>query len=404
MGRERLLVATIVGATLFGFYLPSALGSVISRPLGIVSIAGTCLFLAAMWVLSDRPAPPINVVCALSIALLLAVFTVTSPFEAMAPGVTMLYLAQVLLFLLNLRHLRSPAVERVFAVTSAASLMLGYALALNVGVVDRVMLQWYQAFYPELLGNMIVLSNKPVLTFATHSMAGFMIYLLFYMHLRAWTSRRGWWRLGAASGFLGLLVLLQSTTGQAFAAIAGLQLLWLVRFVPAHLRTLAVVALLVAGYGVFVARGTDVEALAARVSEAVVGDRVRGLFSRYAADGLLASSINYLSDKPFTPIGLAATDTLYLGDSGVVVNALRGSVPLLVAVYGALWLFLRANLADGRTAAWIWFCTTLFEIAFTPLQYFRFVAFVPFLVVYLNSVMTPAASAPAVLGGQPAPG
>jgi hypothetical protein len=95
---------------------------------------------------------------------------------------------------------------------------------------------------------------------------------------------------------------------------------------------------------------------------------------------------------------------LYLGDSGVVVNALRGSVPLLIAVYGGLWLFLVSNLADRRTAAWIWFCTVLFEIGFTPLQYFRFVAFVPFLVVYLNTATATGRSAPADLGGQRAPG
>ena len=404
MTRERVLVATIVVATVFAFYLPSSVSAVISRPLGVLSIAGTCVLLAVIWAASERRTPMLNVAAALGVGLLLAFFTVTSPFEAIAPGVTMLYLALMLLFLLDLRQLRTRTVERAFVVITLVSLGLGYALALNVQVADRLLVQWYGAFYPELLGNMVVLDDKPVLTFATHSMAGFMIYLFFFMHLRAWEARGNWWRLGAAVAFVGLLALLRSTTGQAFAAVAGLQLLGLVRFVPARLRTLAVVALLVAGYGVFVARGTDVEALAARVSEAVVGDRVRGLFSRYATDGLLASSINYLSDSPFTPIGLGATDTLYLGDSGVVVNALRGSVPLLLAVYGGLWLFLVSNLASRRTAAWIWFCTVLFEIGFTPLQYFRFVAFVPFLVVYLNTAATAGPRVPAILGGQRAPG
>ena len=68
----------------------------------------------------------------------------------------------------------------------------------------------------------------------------------------------------------------------------------------------------------------------------------------------------------------------------------RLSAFLLLAVYGGLWLFLVTNLADRRSATWLWVWTVLFEIGFTPLQYFRFVAFVPFLVVYLNSLEPPA--------------
>ncbi len=123
-----------------------------------------------------------------------------------------------------------------------------------------------------------------------------------------------------------------------------------------------------------------------------MGDRVRGLFARYAAEGLLASNFAYLSESPLSPIGFTVTETLYLGDSGVVVNLLRGSVPLLVAVYLGLFMFLRFNLRDRRTALWLWCVVVLFEIGFTPLQYFRFVAFVPFMIVYLNSLGPPASS------------
>jgi hypothetical protein len=77
---------------------------------------------------------------------------------------------------------------------------------------------------------------------------------------------------------------------------------------------------------------------------------------------------------------------LYLGDSGVIVNMLRGSVPLFVLVYGGLWFFLRFNLRDRGTAAWLWLWTCVFEVGFTPLQYFRFVGFLPFLIVCLNAV------------------
>lgn len=406
--RHTALLGTVVAAALFAFYLPSSVGGVISRPLSVVSIAGTCALLTAMIAASGRLPPALNIAASLAVAGLLALFTITSPFSDYAPGVVLLYGAVALLFLVDLRGVRSRQVGRVFQGITVLSLVLGYALALNVPFADRLMLTWFAAFYPELLSNMVTVFNKPVLTFATHSMAGFMIYLFFYMQLTAWRAQGGLWRLAAAAGYLGLLVLLKSTTGLAFTVVAGLQVAVLVEQALPRQRAILFVALLLAGYAALTFSGLDIPILLARAEEAIVGDRVRGLFSRYAADGLLASNMKYLSDSPLSPIGVGATDTLYLGDSGLVVNILRGSVPLLIAVYGGLWLFLRTNLEDQRAAAWLWICIVLFEIGFTPLQYFRFVAFLPFLVVYLNScggpVSTRAAAPPGPvrLGAHPA--
>ncbi len=391
---------TVVVSALFAFYLPSSVGGVISRPLSIVSIGGTCALLAVI-LAAARLAPLLNVAAALSVWLVLGLFTVTSPFEDYSPGVTLLYVAQGLLFLIDLRGVTSRAIDAVFQVITVVSLVLGYALALNVGVADRLMVTWYGAFYPELLGNMVIIFNKPVLTFGTHSMAGFMIYLFFYLHVRAWLTQGGWWRLAAAGAFLGLLVALTSTTGLAFAVVAVLQVAWLLQRALPQQRALLAVAILLAVVAAAAALGLDVGTLLARAEDAIVGDRVRGLFSRYATDGLLASTMKYLSESPLQPIGVGATDTLYLGDSGLVVNLLRGSVPLLIAVYGGLWLFLRTNLADRRSALWLWVCVVLFEVGFTPLQYFRFLGFVPLLVVYLNTVSPQVAPNGASLGARP---
>lgn len=398
---RRVLLATVVVSALFAFYLPSSIGGVISRPLSVASIGGTCALLVVVLAASRRLAPPLNIAAALGMWLVLALFTVTSPFEAYSPGVTLLYVAQGLLFLIDLRGVTSRVVDVVFQVITVVFLALGYALALNVGVADRLMVTWYGAFYPELLGNMVIIFNKPVLTFGTHSMAGFMIYLFFYLHFRAWLAQGGWWRLAAAGAFLGLLVALTSTTGLAFAVLAGLQITFVMQRALPQQRALMAVSILLAALAGAAALGLDAGTLLAQAEEAIVGDRVRGLFSRYAVDGLLASSMKYLSESPLQPIGVSATDTLYLGDSGLVVNLLRGSLPLLIAVYGGLWLFLRTNLDDRLSAAWLWVSVVLFEVGFTPLQYFRFLGFVPFLVVYLNSLSSRLPPAGASLGARP---
>jgi len=383
--RHRLLSAIVTATAFFALYLPSSVGGVISRPLSIVSISGTCVLLGLAALAGRRQTPALLAAAALAVITVPTLFTITSPFEQTSAGVVMLYVAQTLLFMVDLRGVRSRSVVTAFSGITAISLALGYALAANVTQADRAMLQGYAAFYPELISNMVGIDDKPVLTFATHSTAGFMIYLFFYLHWRAWLSGGGPWRVAASAGLFGLLLLLRSTTGQAFAAIAALQVALHAWQAAARLRPLMVVAGSLAVIAGAAVAGIEPGDVADRVRDAIVGDRIRGLFSRYAADGLLASNMRYLSESPLRPIGFGATDSLYLGDSGLIVNLLRGSVPLLLAVYGGLWLFLRRNLADSRAATWIWACTVLFEIGFTPLQYFRFVGVLPLIVVFLNS-------------------
>lgn len=385
--RQRALVALIIGAAFFAFYLPSSVAGVISRQLSMASIAGACGLLGAIVVVSGRVAPLLHVLLAGTMLALLALFTLTAPFAEYSPGVVMLYLALALLFVADLRTVRSKWADRAFQLVTVVSLGLGYAVVADVAAVDRVLIQWYSAFYQELVSNMVVLGDKPVLTFATHSMAGFMIYLLFYAHWYGWTVAGGAWRLAAAAGAMGLLLALRSTTGLAFFVVAAVQagLGTAVRLparsrLPVLLATGAVAVLAAAVWS------PDVELLASRARDAVVGDRIRGLASRYASDGLLAGNFAYLLRSPLSPIGFAASDTLYLGDSGFVVNLLRGSVPLVLVYYFGYWRFLRFNLADPSCAVTIMLATLAFETGFTPLQYFRFVVFLPLLVAYFNTL------------------
>lgn len=385
MMRRKMLLTAVAMSALFAFYLPSSSAGTISYSLSVASIVGTCGLLALMLALSFATAPLLNIVVALLIPALLLGFTVTSPFRDYSPGVMLLYFAQSLLFMLNLGAARSRRIEYVFQAIVGISLVFGCALALDVQAADRLVLGSYNAFYQDLGRNMVVNFNKPVLTFATHSMAGYMIYLLFVLELRSWQARGDMWRLLGSVGLLGLLWRLQSTTSLAFLLAGTLELSWRLwrRFLPRRAQFALAAAVLLAG-GLRV--GLDASNLMSRARSAIVGDRVSGYASRYADGGLLASNFEYLSRSPFTPIGASATSSLYLGDSGIVVNLLRGSMPLVLLVYGGLWLFLATNIPDIRDATQLWLATVVFETGFTPLMYFRFVGFAPFLVVYLQSL------------------
>jgi hypothetical protein len=373
-------------ATAVAFYLPSSIAGEILRPLTVLSLLLTCGLLGGLALQRHGLGNPVLLADAFAMIGLLLLFTMVSPFPEISPGVVFIYIAIAILYVLNLREVVAPrALRRFYLAINIVSLGLGFATAFNLPWADWLLITYYSAFYRELVSNMVG-ADKPVLTFATHSMAGFMIYLLFYISLVTYRRRRELLILVIACLHVVLLVRLSSTTGMAYAGIAALQLLALsvaaMRRVAVPLAAVAAV-LVLAGMLLF---GGAASAAFDRVRGTLVGDKVRGLASRYAADGLLAGNLMYLSRHPLEPVGFAFSERLYYGDSGYVVNLVRGSVPLIALMYGGLFLFLRSNLRTPRVAMWIFLVILAFEVGFTPLQYFRFVGFAPFMIVYLNSL------------------
>jgi hypothetical protein len=387
MANQSVRVFLITFAAFFAFYFPSSVGGVISRALTAVSLISTCGLLGLLLLGRGNTPGSFLLPIACGLVAVPAGCTVISPFYEFSPGVVFIYCAIALLYLVNLKPVgRSTSIETAGLVLSAVSLLLGLAIIARVHVVTQTLKSYYAAFYPELVGNMIDLLGRPVLTFATHSMAGFMVYLLFFMAIAAHEARGQHRFLFLAGGHLMLLLFLQSTTSLTFAVVAALQFVRAFSRVFPRITASAALAMVVLAVAAWLGSNLTVADLFAAVQSAIVGDKIRGLFARYATEGLLAGSVTYFSEHPLSPIGFSFSESLYLGDSGVVVHVLRGSLPLLVAVYGGLFLFLRYNLYSRSIAYWLWLIIIMFETGFTPLMYFRFVAFVPFLIAYLNSV------------------
>jgi hypothetical protein len=394
--RDRTRTLLVCAIALFGLYVPSSIGGTILESLSMLSLAvigvAVLALLAGSGALGSRPA----VVSALALVGVLAFATVLSPFAALARGVLMMYVILAAICCARLpRTTDSPWPRRVLLVISVISLTAGGLTALNVRWIDSAQETWFAAFRPSLVSSMVEMANKPVLTFATHSMAAFMFYLLLFLALRTWqASRRAEW-LVITAGYAALLVALNSTTAWLLLIVALVQVLGAMTR-GAHrnkLFALIVTSALVA-LGVWAWHGgSSLEAWRARL----VGDSDHGFIARYAPGGLFADDIAYLRSSAFRPIGVTYTRNLYLTDSGIIVALLRGSLPFLIAIYAALYFFFRGNLASRRTAVWLCVVTAAFDLGFTPLEYFRCLAFFPFVVMYLASTeASPGQPLPAI--------
>ena len=247
----------------------------------------------------------------------------------------------------------------------------------------------------------MIADHKPVAVFITHSMAGFVIYLLGAAALVGTARSWRWWIL--AGTYLVLLAGLRSTTSNILFGVAAAQAAWLAsRQFPALRRPMLVAAALgAAAFVVWLIAGWPAGADGLRAL--VVGDRIHGFLVRFGPDGLMQENFEFLRRYPLAPIGFGLSDQLYLGDCGIVVTLLRGGLPAALCVYFGLFAFFRRNVHGKGAAMWLWLVTTGFEIGFQPLQAFRFVGLLPLYVVCLNALITRRAGDPDAAGGATTP-
>jgi hypothetical protein len=368
---------------LVGLYFPSSSGEGPSVFLFRASFAVSVILLAT---LALRVGVDESIFLWFSgpIVIWLDLCTVPSLFRLSELTLTPLSLFCPLAFLLSVQagKLRCGNLTRLFAVVSIANVCIGIAM-LTVQSVGEFMAAYYNSFTDGLVGDMIA-ANKPVLTFATHSVAGTFVYLFFWLNFRTYQKTGKRLHLALAVLHAAMCIALMSVTSLVLAVLAIAELAWNFRWTSA-LSAIAAYFLLPVSLK---------ETIGDALSAAVWFREGGGFSARYVATGTLANALSYIHNHPFVPIGLMYSRNLFdegaQTDSGPLAYFLRGSFILVVLIYGGLFLFLRRNLRDRWDCYRLFFVILAAEVGFSVLTYSRSFLLVPAFVIYLNSF--PAAS------------
>lgn len=367
---------------LFGLLLPSSRGGVISTPLVVLHALSMVVIVAVDWAMRQRTVPVGRTWNSTAILVIVTGATFLAPFPDLAVGGLIPYVALAALLWASVRgYHAAESVRRVFVALNVIALAAGILVVGGSEPVRDLLVRGYSIAYPELVANM-TLWRKPVFTFGSHSVAAVCYYLIFYLNLETYRAegRRLHLLLAIANVLLG--VFLTSMTAGVLMAAAMAQLLWAGR----GNRIVPIVALAVlAGIGLYALNRMEQEIALAEGVRLAFTVEDGGLRSRYAVGGALVGNVQYIMENPLRPIGLAFSPTLFYGDSGPVEYVLRGSVVLLLLVYGGLYAFLRANLAERRHVYHLFGLILLAEIGFTILAFGRFVYLLLFAVIYLNN-------------------
>jgi hypothetical protein len=381
---NRLTTTLMVTLLLIGLYFPTSFRETISTGLYLACAATMSLILLLLLLRRRGILRGFSIVNAAAINVILVVCTLFSPLTEFAYGGWVPIFLFSVLFCLALGDIGlTTATRRLFDIANIVNIICAALLLLRVPGLTQFFLDNYAFAYDNLLPYMLA-EGKPVLTFGSHSLAGFFFYLLFYLTFQTFVVTHSKLNLVFAVGYLALLTFLYSFTALVFAVVASAQLVGHFQWRKSLVAGLLATALLAVA-AVVVPRLDAVDNLKEDLIE-VMNREDNGLLGRYSSYGGLSANLAYIAEHPFQPIGMGYSSQLWYADSGPVGYLLKGSFPLLCAVYTGALLFFYQNLKSRRRAIFLFVVFLGFEVGYSNLEYIRTQCFLPFMVVYLNGL------------------
>src|SRR6266404_8579143 len=206
-----------------GLYVPRSSGGESSTLLFWLNIMlPLSLLLYLGWRHGTRP----GAVAFISLPIVMVMIACTFsnwPFRLHWGGFAAFNLAALLLAL-DLREVRSGRFAYTsFVVANTLNIACGIAILAGNEWVGGLLSNSYSEFYPELVPAMVSL-HKPVLTFGTHSLAGFFLYVFFWLNWETYKKDRSKLALWFALSELVLLIAVASFTSLAFSVLALTQI------------------------------------------------------------------------------------------------------------------------------------------------------------------------------------
>lgn len=384
--RLTYLVASLL---LIGMYIPTSIGEVRSRALVAAAIALLGIFFAVLIFLNGIGRQSL-VWIALSIPAILIACTFISPLMIVEFGAIYIYCMMGLFYLLRLGNIPwRPVIGRAFLLVNVVNVVMGLGIILQYEPILQFIKNYYTFSYPELLPTMFAL-RRPVMMFGTHSLAGFFFFLFFWVNMRTY-------EVTAKPLYLGFAVIYAVFSLFLFSFTSLFFLVWeiglLAKMGLERSRKLTVVIVLLLGSAaVFLWQSLDDRKYnLVDYATNFLYSSGNGLVGRYsAASGDLVGNLEFIRDHPLRPVGLTIGSNLFMVDSGPVEYILRGSLPLLLAIYVGLFGFFQQNLVAKRDLTVLLVAFLLFELGYSVLTYSRTLYLIPFFVVYLNGVQEAA--------------
>lgn len=362
-----------------GFFFPTSIDGIISANMVLLHYYILIFMLSALLVINKLNKRNILIVFSINIILLLATLIqpLVNNLERISWGSYLSFLSLSLIYLISFLEIKCiPLFKNLFALINILSIFLGILIVFNYNSIELFFITHYSMGYQDLLYNMFAF-DKPVSVFGSHSIASFFYYLFFYISFQTFIHTKKRFSLLLAIGNLFLIVNLKSVSAYLLLAIAAIQIS-LYFFKKSNF--LKLIALPATALAIIILVYSPKDNLIYAFSS-----QNNGFIGRYSSNGALADNIHYIANNLF-PIGLWFSSELYFTDSGFVLNLLKGSIFLVIAIYLGLFILLKHNIRNKNIAHTIFGIICLFELGYPILNFTRTLYFMPFILIYMNNI------------------
>jgi hypothetical protein len=394
--KQRIYTILISLLIIIGLFTPTSIDSNISKKMLYFNLFFVlAIFLMLLFI--NFKVKKIFIFSFIFINAILLIFTMFSPFSIYSYGAGTLYLLLSLLFCLNLKDVKvNPFISKVFIVVNLLNVTSGILIINNNMKIKDLFVTYYSNFYPELLPNAMFF-NKPVLTFSTHSIAGFYFFIFTFLNLKTFEKTNKLLYLLFSIPYIIFLLALNSNTGYFYFFISIIYFMYILGKTK---RSLFILFMILIGIFSIFKQDILVETVGniSTSMEEKFSSRRNGFIGRFSDDGNLRNNLDFIANHPFEGVGIGYSPELMYADSGIIETCLRGTILFTIVIYISFFLFLKSNLMSKKTAFFLYFVFMLFELGFSNLIYFRTLYILPFIIVYLNHLESYPSRGNQVLG------
>lgn len=280
----------------------------------------------------------------------------------------------ILISLHPLKLSKSKILDFLLILSSILIIITGILTVIGNPIVEMLLKKYYINHYAHVYTVMWE-GRKTVTFFATHSIACYIYYLIWWMLDYRLSIKKDILSKILIVGILFCIAMCRSTSAVfCLCIIIGIYYLrWAKKATAKNIiRSLIlfciIIIAIIANYDIIFA---------------ILSSNVNGLNGRFGQSGNLIASLKY-AVTAVIPIGLCDISGLWLTDGGYFINFIRGGIPLLVLYYFGLYLFLKRNIIHKGKRLELFTGLMLFEVGYQFTMCMRFFMIMLFLILYYN--------------------
>ena len=287
---------------------------------------------------------------------------------------------------MDLRSLRiGKYINLLFYIAVVGFSVLGLLVMLKEPTVCEFLSTYYTRHW-ELSTYYMTRAGKPVGTYAVHSISGFMyfqfILLLYYKN----KNKPRWYNIALIVILAVMIAMLRSNTAVMLLGLGAIIVLFENKkkggtksffFKKGGTKSFFFKAAFVIAVCVILVINMD-------TIQSITGSTENGLLGRFTGTSAFFSNIRFIASN-LLPIGFTGSSSLWLSDNGYIIAFLRGGIINIIALYAGTYFFMKKNVSNKTARISVLISIAAFEMGYPVLLEIRFICFIPFLVLFLNT-------------------